>query len=100
MSNEKEEQLLDLGNDADTLLKNKVFNKTVNQLVEGTFQSFVNSKPEEKEVREKTYAHYRALVDIINTLQQRVSVKDEINRKKGEEEIEKDEQKSDNNIEE
>lgn len=78
---EKEEQLINLGDQAEALLKQEVFNKTVNQLVEGTFQSFVNSKPEETNVRDKSYAHYRALVDIVNTLQQRVTVRDEINKK-------------------
>ena len=78
---EKEEQLITLGDQAEVLLKQEVFNKTINQLVEGTFQSFVNSKPEEADVRDKTYAHYRALVDIVNTLQQRVTVRDEINKK-------------------
>ena len=78
---EKEEQLITLGDQAEDLLKQEVFNKTINQLVEGTFQAFVNSKPEEADVRDKTYAHYRALVDIVNTLQQRVTVRDEINKK-------------------
>ena len=93
MAAEKEEQLIQLGNEAETLLNQDVFNKTVNQLVEGTFQSFVNSKPEDSSGREKSYAHYRALVDIVNTLQQRVSVRDEINKKQ-------EELKSDNNKEE
>tara|TARA_Y100001963_G_C6502290_1_gene318407 strand:- start:256 stop:519 length:264 start_codon:yes stop_codon:yes gene_type:complete len=78
---EKEEQLITLGDQAEDLLKQEVFNKTVNQLVEGTFQAFVNSKPEETNARDKAYAHYRALVDIVNTLQQRVTVRDEINKK-------------------
>lgn len=88
---EKEEQLIALGDQAEALLKQEVFNTTVNQLVEGTFQSFVNSKPENSSDREKAYAHYRALVDIVNTLQQRVSVRDEINNKR---------KNSDNNNEE
>ena len=91
---EKEEQLVALGDQSEALLKQEVFNKTVNQLVEGTFQSFVNSKPEETNAREKAYAHYRALVDIVNTLQQRVSVRDEIINKN------KQAEQSDNNDEE
>tara|TARA_B100000287_G_scaffold122477_1_gene114341 strand:+ start:16358 stop:16621 length:264 start_codon:yes stop_codon:yes gene_type:complete len=78
---DKEEQLVVLGDQAEALLKQEVFNTTINQLVEGTFQSFVNSKPENSSKREEAYAHYRALVDIVNTLQQRVSVRDEINKK-------------------
>ena len=78
---EKEEMLIQQGEAADNLLKSDSFNNVVNSLVEATFQSFVNSKPEDKEGREKTYSHYRALVDIVNTLQQRVTVKDEIETK-------------------
>jgi hypothetical protein len=50
----------------------------VNSLVDASFQTFTNSKPGELENREKAYHHYRALVDIVSTLQQRVAVKDEI----------------------
>ena len=78
---EKEELLINIGNDAEQLLKMEVFNKTINRMVEGTFQAFVNSKPEETEARNKTYDHYRALVDIVNTLRQDIQVRDEITSK-------------------
>ena len=81
MQQEKEEQLCRLGDEADVLLKTDAFNATVNQLVDASFQAFVNSKPEDKEGRERSYNHYRALVDIVSTLQQRVSVRDEIQAK-------------------
>ena len=50
----------------------------MNQLVDASFQNFTNSKPDENEKREAAYHHYRALVDIVSTLRQRVQVKDEI----------------------
>ena len=75
---EKEEQMMQLGNDADVLLKTKAFDLTVNQLVDASFQAFCNSEPADKEGRERSYHHYRALVDIVSTLQQRVQVRDEI----------------------
>ena len=78
---QKEEQLCRLGDEADVLLKTDAFNLTVNQLVDSSFQAFCNSKPEEKDARERSYAHYRALVDIVSTLQQRVAVRDEIQAK-------------------
>ena len=78
---DKEEQLCTLGDEAEVLLKTEAFNRTVNQLVDVSFQSFCNSKPEDKDARERSYAHYRALVDIVSTLQQRVSVRDEIQTK-------------------
>jgi len=78
---QKEEQLCRLGDEADVLLKTDAFNLTVNQLVDACFQAFSNSKPEDADARERSYHHYRALVDIVSTLQQRVSVRDEIQAK-------------------
>ena len=74
----KEETLITLGDEAEQLVNSDVFNKTINRMVEGSFQAFVNSKPEETKARDKSYAHYRALVDIVNTLRQDVQVRDEI----------------------
>ena len=78
MATNEEEQLLLMGNDADALLKQEGFMRVVNNLVENTFQSFVNSKPDESEIRESLYHQYRALILIMETLQQRVSVRDQI----------------------
>tara|TARA_R110002020_G_scaffold181450_1_gene376415 strand:+ start:7042 stop:7314 length:273 start_codon:yes stop_codon:yes gene_type:complete len=80
MSNQQE-NLVKLGDDAEELLKTPVFTNTINALVEATFQAFVNSDPDKSKEREATYNHYRAIVDIVNTLKQRVSVRDEINEK-------------------
>jgi hypothetical protein len=77
----REEQLCRLGDEADVLLKTDAFTNTVNQLVDASFHAFCNSKAEDKEARERSYNHYRALVDIVSTLQQRVAVRDEINAK-------------------
>jgi hypothetical protein len=74
----KEETLINLGNEAEQLVNSEVFNKTINRMVEGSFQAFVNSKPEETKARDKSYDHYRALVDIVNTLRHDVQVRDEI----------------------
>ena len=78
---EKEAVLVQQGDEAQALINNPAFNQVVNQLVEASFQSFTNSKPEESQTRERAYHHYRGLVDIVNTLQQRVAVRDEINTK-------------------
>jgi len=77
----KEDQLCRLGDQAEVLLKTDAFNSTVNNLVDASFQAFVNSKIEDTQGRERSYAHYRALVDIVSTLQQRVAVRDEIQTK-------------------
>ena len=66
----KEEQLCRLGDEAEVLLKTPAFDATINQLVDTSFQAFVNSKPEDTQSRERSYNHYRALVDIVSTLQQ------------------------------
>ena len=73
-----EDELLRLGDEAQALLSADVFDKTVNDLVNQAFQAFCNSKPEDQDARERAFHHYRALVDIVQTLQQRVTVKDEI----------------------
>ena len=75
---EDQETLVRLGEDAEVLLDSQAFSSTVNNLVDTSFQNFTNSAPNESEKREAAYAHYRALVDIVSTLRQRVAVKDEI----------------------
>lgn len=73
-----EDELLRLGEGAKSLLDSEVFTRTINDLVNQSFHTFCNSKPEDTEGRELAYHHYRALTDIVHTLQQRVSVRDEI----------------------
>lgn len=79
-----EDELIALGDDAESLLRSSSYNNVINALVDGTFQTFVNTNPEDTAGRERSYAHYRALVDITNTLRQQVSVRDEINTKNDE----------------
>ena len=79
---EQEEQLVINGEQAEVLLESFAFSSTVNQLVDASFQNFTNSTPDESVKREAAYHHYRALVDIVSTLRQRVQVKDEIVAKK------------------
>ena len=74
----QEEQLVQAGDDAEALLSAEAFDRVINSLVESTFQAFVNSKSEDGDKRERTFTHYRALVDVVNTLKQQVSVRDEI----------------------
>lgn len=78
-----DQELIQNGEDAEALLKSPHFNRIVNRLVEVTFQNFVNSKPEESKDRNIAYYHYRALVDVVNTLKQEVAVKDEIISREG-----------------
>ncbi len=82
---DNQDQLINAGNDCEALLKSEPFTRVINGLTEGAFQRFVNSKPEDKEERDHTYYHYRALVDVVNTLRQQVAVRDEIIAKEQEE---------------
>ena len=80
-----EEQLTLLGNDAEALLNTEAFTKTMNTMVDSTVQVFLGSAPDEADKRTEAYGHYRALVDIVNTLRQQVEVRDQIDAKVNEE---------------
>jgi hypothetical protein len=75
---EQEDKLVQMGDDAEQLLSSEAFTNTINSLVDAQFQTFGNTKPEDWDKREMAYHHYRALIDIVSTLQQRVAIKDEI----------------------
>jgi hypothetical protein len=79
---QSEDNLVSQGDEADALLKNETFNSVINNLVEDTFSQFCNSKAGEPSEREQTYFHYRALVGIVHTLQERVAVRDGIMSKR------------------
>ena len=74
-----DEELVTQGDEAEQLLASPAFNACVNTLVESTFTTYVNSDPADDAGRETNYRHYRALVDVANTLKQWVSIRDEIN---------------------
>tara|TARA_B100000768_G_scaffold179726_1_gene198037 strand:+ start:6001 stop:6267 length:267 start_codon:yes stop_codon:yes gene_type:complete len=86
-----EEQLTLLGNDAEALLNTEAFTKTMNTMVDATVQAFLGSAPDEADKRTEAYGHYRALVDIVNTLRQQVEVRDQIDAKLNEEETTEEE---------
>jgi len=73
-----EEEHTEIGQAAEAVLALPAFNQVVNSLVESSFQTFVNSKPDQGEIRERAYNHYHGLVDVVDTLKQRVAVRDEI----------------------
>ena len=77
----QEEQMIKHGDDAEQILGSSVFQSTVNELVDGAFQTFVNSDAHEHEKREQAYRHYRALVDVVNHFKHKVAVRDSINEK-------------------
>ena len=74
----QEEQLVMAGDEAGAVLSGSAFNSVINELVERAFQTFVNTEPADKDKREYAYNHYRALVDVVDTLKQRVQVRGSI----------------------
>lgn len=77
MPNEHE-ILIEQGEAAEQLLASSAFSSVINELVEQTFEGFVNSAPNESEKREQIYSHYRAITDVVSSLKQRVTIKDQI----------------------
>lgn len=75
---DQQEKMIAQGVAAEQLLQSDIFNSTINNLVEASFQTFTSTNSNDVDERERCYHHYRALVDIVQTLQQRVSIKDEI----------------------
>jgi len=74
----QEEQLVVAGDEAEGLLQTPAFTSVIDETVESAFHSFVNTEPEDIDGRELVYSHYRAIVDVVNTLKQRVQVRDSI----------------------
>lgn len=82
-----EEQLIALGTDAETLLSTEAFNRVMNTMVDAVIQVFLSSEPDEEAKRHAAHIQYRALVEIISTLRQQVSVREQIEAKNSETEV-------------
>ena len=80
-----EPKLIEIGQDAEILLGSETFTRVTTMLADMAIQAFMNSAPEQRDERERSYHHYRALLEIVSTLKQQVSVKDEILKKQNEE---------------
>ncbi len=74
----QEEQLIELGNQSEQLLQSSAFTSIVNHLIDQSFQGFVTSKPEDEDSRTAVYYQYQALREIVDTMKQRVAIRDEI----------------------
>jgi hypothetical protein len=81
MITKEEEQLITNGDNAEVLLGTEVFNQMINLAVDTAFTNFMNTKMEDKDYRERQFYGYRAVADLVNSLKQAVSVRDEINAK-------------------
>ena len=83
--NMNEEQLITLGNDSENLLKNEGFIRVMNLMMDSSIQNWAQSEVEDTAKREQSYSHFKALSDVIATLNQNVTVRDQINEKNDEE---------------
>ena len=77
----EEEKIVAMGDHAENFLQSDSFNAIINSLVEQCFQSFAFSKPEDEAVRQHAYYQYLAVTEIVDTIKQRVAVRDEINNR-------------------
>lgn len=74
----KEEALIKQGQEAEQLLTTDAFHGTITQLIDQTFNVFTGSSPEDTQKREAAFYAYRGICDIVDTLQQRVVIKNQI----------------------
>jgi hypothetical protein len=74
----QEDQMVALGTDAEQFLNSEVFTSVVNSLVELSFNTYINSAPKDIEQRNAVYYQYQALREIVDTIKQRVAIRDEI----------------------
>lgn len=88
----QEEQLIEIGNQSEQLLQSEVFTSIVNHLIDQSFQGFVMSKPEDEDSRTAVYYQYQALREIIDTMKQRVAIRDEIKNRNESENRSKEEE--------
>jgi len=74
----QEEQLVVAGDEAEALLSAPAFNSVINETVNTAFTTFVNTDADKPGDRELVYTHYRAIIDVVDTLKQRVEVRNSI----------------------
>ncbi|MBK3774762.1 hypothetical protein GAY31_11405 [Azospirillum brasilense] len=73
-----DQQIIQQGIDAETLLNNSTFVAVMNVLSQQHIAAVFGSKPNEQETREWHYSQARALDSIVATLNQWVAAKDQL----------------------
>ena len=74
----EDQQIIEQGNHAEILLGNDAFTKTVNGLLDQYVSLFFSTDPLQYEEREIAYHSARAMQEIVNTLNQKVLMKNQI----------------------
>lgn len=78
MSQVPDEKLIEIGNAAEKFINEDHFKSLVPMLVDSAVNAFMQSKPEDAEKRTEAYYFYQALNNLVATLNQQVSVRDNI----------------------
>ena len=73
-----DEKLIEIGNAAEKLLAEEHFKAMLPMLVDGAINQFFQSKADEEEKRTEAYYFYQAVNNLVATLNQQVSVRDNI----------------------
>lgn len=76
-----DEEIINTGNDCESLLNNETFVKVMNNLVDGAVRNFLTSETDAGDKREAAYAATRAINDIFSTLNHQVTVRDQLLQK-------------------
>jgi hypothetical protein len=74
----EDQELIEQGTQAEMLLGNDAFTKTVNGLLDQYVSLFFSTDPLQKDEREVAYHSARAMQEIVNTLNQKVMMKNQI----------------------
>jgi hypothetical protein len=74
----EDQQIIEQGTHAETLLGSDAFTKTVNSLLDQYVSLFFSTDPLQKDEREIAYHSSRAMQEIVNTLNQKVMMKNQI----------------------
>ncbi len=78
----EEQEIIEQGTQAETLLSNDAFTKTVRGLLDQHVSVFFSTEPLQVDERNVSYYSARALNDVINTLNQQVMMKEQILKSK------------------
>ena len=73
-----DQQIIEQGSQAETLLSSDAFTKTVRGLLDNYVSVFFSTEPLQTDERQAAFFGARAMNEIINTLNQQVSMKDQI----------------------
>lgn len=74
----EDHQIIEQGHHAETLLANEAFNSTVRGLLDQYVGIFFSTDPMQEDERQVAYFSARAVQEIINTLNQKVLMKNQV----------------------